>query len=129
MNNPAKNNGFFTPAKPWDLKEKKLYAINLEPVFRQNRLHGEPQPTRVLHDAYHWGQKEFQEQSSGYRILLYDGQSVAYSQPGTLHPEPATELCILHTVPEGAQEKKPAYWKLCYHLRKTVSNTELQPRT
>lgn len=95
----------FLPHKTLRFEREKIISHQARTSFRQNRLHVEPQPTRILYDAYHWGQKEFQEQSSDYRILLYGGTNCG-TQPVTLHPESATEFCILNTVPEGAQKKK-----------------------
>lgn len=74
MDNTAKKEWlFYPPLKALRFEREKITCNQPLTSFRQNHLHVEPQPTRVLHDAYHWGQKEFQEQSSSYRILLYGG--------------------------------------------------------
>jgi len=123
-----KKNGFSTlPSKPWDLKEKKLHAINLEPVSDRIICMLNPSLLEFYTMLITGAKKNFRSKVLVTESCSMVGQSVAYSQPVTLHPEPATELCILNTVPEGAQKQKSVYWKLCYHLPKTVLNTELQP--
>ena len=111
MDNPAKRT-VVLPQKHRDLKEK---IISNRPwtTVRQNGLHVEPQPARVLYDAYHWiiGHNIGVKKNSRRQVLVRESysmvrKSVAYDQWSPTQSQPWSSIFWTQYLQEQKKKKK-----------------------